>query len=297
MTVKNLKLMNETERILWFANAKSSDLTLVLKNEGIKGLSKLKKAEKLEMIVGMVVENKVADEVIEKVIDDTKQLCEEINARQSFKEEIEQTLCARWLAKEITWEEFKQTITKYNISIPINVADEEYTKESIKRNIDLYSNYEHFDRDNKYYSVLSKDFQWSNVFRIVGKYNWYNWTLKEMYERNTIDEDWIHQLAFDFDEDGDYMLLVYKNYELLGAYVNGNIDDIKRLVAYDDRLVDEDASAYSELLELLEKQYKEYDKIVDADMMLHKKLNNVKKYEQFVIDKISLEVSKKWEIN
>ena len=288
MTINELKLMNETDRILWFTSAKAKDLSLVLKNEGIKGISKMKKAEKLEMIVGMVVENTVEDEKIEKIIDDTKRLTEEINARQSFKEEIEQTLCARWLAKEITWEEFKQTITKYNISIPINVADKEYTKESINRNIDLYSNYEHFDKDNKYYSVLNKDFEWNNVFRIVGKYSWYDWTLKEMYERNTVDEDWIHQLAFDFDEDGEYVLLVYKNYELLGAYVNGSIDDIKRLAAYDDRLVDEDVSSYSELLELLEKQYKEYDKIVDADMMMRKKLKSIKKYEKFIKDKINL---------
>ena len=50
MTIKDLKLMNEAERILWFASAKSSDLTLVLKNYGIKGLSKLKKVEKLDFI-------------------------------------------------------------------------------------------------------------------------------------------------------------------------------------------------------------------------------------------------------
>lgn len=287
MTIKELKLMNEAKRILWFSNAKSSDLTLVLKNEGIKGLSKLKKAEKLEMIVGLVVENKVADEEIEKIIDDTRKLNEEINARQSFKEEFEQTLCARWQAKEITWEEFKNTITKYNISIPINVADKEYTQDLLNRNIDLYSNYEHYDADNKYYSVLSKYFQWHNVFRIDGKYSWHDWTLKQMYERNTVDEDWIHQLAFDFDEDGNYTLLVYKNYNLLGAYRDGSIDDIKRLVAYDDRLVEEDVYTYSELLELLEKQYDEYDKIVDADMMLYKKLKKKEKYRRFIEYKLN----------
>lgn len=287
MTIKDLKLMNETERILWFANAKAKDLTLVLKNEGIKGLSKLKKAEKLEMIVGMVVENTIADEEIEKVVDDTKKLCEEINARQSFKEEIEQTLCARWLAKEITWEEFKQTITKYSISIPINVADEEYTKESINSNYDLYSNYEHYDKDNTYYSVLNKDFQWNNVFKIDGKYSWQDWTEKQMYERNTVDEDRIHQLAFGFDENGYYILLVYKNYELLGEYKDGGIDDIKRLVAYDDRLVEEDLDNYTELLELLQNQYEEYDKIVDADMMLYKKLKKKAKYRRFIINKLN----------
>lgn len=276
MTIKDLKLMNETKMILWFSNAKSSDLTLVLKNEGIKGISKMKKLQKLEMIVGIVVENKVEDEKIEKVIDDTKKLCEEINARQSFKEEFEQTLYARWAAKEITWEEFKQTITKYNVSIPINVADEEDTKDILNRKYDMDSMYEHyvFESHTCYYSVLNKDFEWDNVFRNYGKYVWEDWIERQFYENNTVDEDWIHQLAFDFDEDGTYTLLVYKNYELLGAYIDGSIDDINRLIEYDDRLVDEDLDTYSELLELLEKQYKEYHKTIEAYNMLHKKLDN-----------------------
>ena len=273
MDIKGLMEMNETERILWFAKATSNDLTIVLENEGINGISKMKKLQKLEMIVGMVVENKVADEKIEKVMDDTKKLNEEINARQSFKEEFEVTLYARLAAKEITWEEFKQTIIKYNISIPINVTDEEDTKDILNRNYDMDSMYEHYDRDNKYYySVLNKDFKWSNVFRNNGKYIYDDWVEKQMYERNTVDEDSIHQLAFDFDDDGEY-LLVYKNYELLGYYRDGNINDIKRLVAYDDRLTDEDLDTYEELLELLNKQHKEYWRIMEADMMLRKKLN------------------------
>ena len=196
MTIKDLKLMNEAERILWFANAKAKDLGIVLKNEGIKGVSKLKKAEKLSMIVGMVVENKIEDEVIDKVVDDTRKLTEEINARQSFKEEFEQTLYARWKAKEITWEEFKQTIINKNISIPINVADEEDTKDILDRKYDIYSNYEHYDSDKKYYSVLNKDFKWSNVFRIDGKYKWQDWTEKgrqfiidKLEENNYLNDD------------------------------------------------------------------------------------------------------------
>ena len=67
---------------------------------------------------------------------------------------------------------------------------------------------------------------------------------------------------------------MYKNYELLGAYRDGSIDDINRLIEYDDRLVEEDVSTYSELLELLEKQYKECHKTIEAYNMLHKKLDN-----------------------
>ena len=270
MTIKDLKLMNEAERILWFANAKSSDLTLVLKNEGIRLISKIKKADKLAIVVGMVVENKVTDEDIEKVMEDTKKLNEEINVRQSYEEEFEATLYARWKAKEITWEEFKNTIINYNISIPINVADEEYTKDLLKIKFYLYSYYEHYsDESYGYYSALDEYYTWDNVFRNDGKYKWDDWYEKQLYERNTIDNGCL-QLAFDFDADSDYeyTLLVYKNYELLGYYIGGNIDNIKRLVAYDDQL------SY-------EKQHKEYDEIIEADNMLRNKINISYYYTKF----------------
>ena len=282
-SIKELKLMNEAERILWFAGAKSSDLTLVLKNEGIKGISKMKKAEKLAMVLDLVVEDTVTDKEIDKVIDDTKKLTEELNVRQSNKEELEATLYARWCAKEITWEEFKNTIINRNISIPINVADEEDTKYMLERKCDLCSEYEHyvFDTHTTYYSILNKDFEWDNVHMNYGKYVWDKWTEKQFYKRNTVDEDGIYQLAFEFDEDCEYTL-VYKKYELLGAYKDGNIDDIKRLVAYDDRLYDDDLETYTKLLEILDKQRKEYHKMLDADKMLRKKFNFIKcKYKKF----------------
>ena len=281
MTIKNLKLMNEADRILWFTNAKVKDLTIVLKNEGIKGISKMKKAEKLEIIVGMVVEDTVTDEEIDKVVEDTKKLTEELNVRQSYEEEFEQTLCARWQAKEITWEEFKQTVVNRNISIPINVADEEDTKDLIDRGYDFYSEYEHYVyKGDNYYSVLNKDFEWKKVFKNNGKYRFKNWSEKQFYEKNTVNKDGL-QLAFDFDENDYYTILVYKNYELLGAYKDCNIDDIKKLVAYDNKLVTEDLDVYEELLGLLEQQHEEYNRIMEADKMLRKKLKSQYKYKKF----------------
>ena len=282
MTIKDLKLMNEAERILWFTSAKARDLTLVLKNAGIKGLSKLKKAEKLEMIVGMVVENNATDEEIDKVVEDTKKLTEELNIRQSYEEEFESTLYARLCAKEITWQEFKQTVVNRNISIPINLADEKYTKDLIDRRCNLYSEYEHYVYEgDTYYSVLNKDFEWKTVFKNNGKCKWKNWEDKQFYERNTINKDCVHQLAFYFDENDYYTILVYKNYELLGAYRDGKIDDIKKLVAYDDRLVEEDISTYEELLDILEQQHEDYNRIMKADRMLRKKLKSKYKYRKF----------------
>ena len=282
MTIKYLKLMNEAERILWFTSAKAKDLGIVLKNEGIKGISKMKKAEKLEMIVNLVVENTITDEEIDKVVEDTRKLTEELNVRQSYEEEFEETLYARLCAKEITWLEFKQTVVNRNISIPINVADEEYTKDLLDRRCDLYSEYEHYVyKGDTYYSVLNKDFQWKKLFKNNGKYRWKNWHEKQFYERNTVDKDGVLQLAFDFDENDYYTILVYKNYELLGAYKDGKIDDIKKLVAYDNKLVTEDIDAYEELLALLEKQHEEYNRIMEADRMLRKKLKNQYKYKKF----------------
>ena len=275
MTIKELKLMNKQELIIWCFGAKVKDLNDILKAEDIKGLSKLKKADKVKLLVNMIdVEDNVTDDAIDKVMDDTKKLCEEINARQSFKEKIEETLYARLKAKEITWEEFKKAVINYNLSIPINVANEEYSKKLIDKHCIFYSYYEHDDYDNNtYYSVVNKDFEWDNVFKNYGKYDMWQWIERQFYEKNTIDKDGL-QLAFDFDVDSDweYTLLVYKNYELLGNYTNGDIDNIMKLVAYDDQLSYEDFETYEELLELLEKQREEYNKILEVDNMLRNKL-------------------------
>ena len=289
MSINELKKMNEKERTLWLLNAKARDLTLVLRNECIKGISKVKKSEKLAIILDLVVENKVKDETVEKIMEDTKRLNEEINTRQSFKEEFESTLYARWQAKEINWGEFKQTIINKNISIPINVADEEDTKDILKRKLFSYSYYEHDDYENNaYYSVVNKEFKWDNVFKNDCKCIWQGWIEKQFYKRNTVDKNGL-QLAFDFDVDDDwaYTLLVYKNYELLGNYTDGNIDNIKRLVAYDDQLSDEDLETYTQLLELLEKQHEECNKILEADKMLQKKLKRTEKYRQFIANKLN----------
>ena len=259
-SINELKAMSKKELCIWGSKVNAKELKAILKKNGFRGYSKLKKAELLNAVLDMIV----SDEEIEKVMEDTKKLNEEINARQSFEEEFESTLYARWAAKEITWEEFKQTIINYNISIPINVADEEDTKDILNRKYDMDSMYEHyvFESNTCYYSVLNKDFEWDNVFRNNGKYRYYDWEEQQMYERNTVDKDGL-QLAFDFDENSDYTLLVYKNYELLGSYTNGQIDDINRLIEYDDRLSYEDLDTYAELLELLDKQYEEYDKIIN----------------------------------
>lgn len=284
MTIKELKLMNKQELIIWCFGAKVKDLNDVLKAEDIKGLNKLKKADKVKLLVNMIgLEDNVIDDAIEKVMEDTTRLNEEINARQSYKEKFESTLYARLKAKEITWEEFKKVVISYNLPIPIDVTNEVYSIKLIDKNCFFYSYYEHEDYDgNAYYSVVNKDFQWDNVFKNYGKYIMHGWIERRFYEKNTIDKNCL-QLAFDFDvdEDWEYTLLVYKNYELLGNYTNGDIDNIMKLVAYDDKLSYEDFETYEELLELLEKQHKEYNKILEVDNILRKKINNNYSYTNF----------------
>ena len=95
----------------------------------------------------------------------------------------------------------------------------------------------------------------------------WDWDVKKFYEMNTVDKNGL-QLACTFDENLNYILCMYKNYELLGTFADGDIYDIKVVVDYDDKLNDEDLDTYSELLDLLNEQQEEYCRIVDSDKML-----------------------------
>ena len=265
MNVKELRLMSEKERTLWFASAKSNDLVQVLKNYGIKGISKMNKSEKLSMVASLVIEDEVKDEDIKKIMEDTKKLNQEINIRRSCGESIEQTLYARYKNKEINYNELRKTCDRYHLDIPLSF-DEKSSISLIDGSDEfsrkLHSEYEHYNYDCTYYSVLNKDFKWDKVFRNNGKYIFDTWLQKQISERNTVDRNGF-QLAFDFDENDDVILLVYKNYELLGAYKDGDIDDIKTLIVCDDKFVRKDFYAYENLLELLIKQYEECCEIVE----------------------------------
>ena len=118
-SINELKLMSEKERISWLVNAKSKDLGLVLKNYGIKGISKMNKDEKMSIILDLAVEN-IADEEIEKVMEETKKLNQEINIRISCGESIEQTLYARYKNKEISYNQMRKVCDKYNLDMALH---------------------------------------------------------------------------------------------------------------------------------------------------------------------------------
>ena len=307
-TINDLRAMSEKERMEWIVNAKSHDLNVVLKNYGVKCIASMKKLEKIVMVTKLVEEN-IADEDANRVMEDTKKLNQEINIRRSCGESIEQTLYARYKNKEIKFNELRNTCNKYNLNIPLSF-DEKSSIELIDGSDEFYrklhSEYEHYDYDCDctYYSVLSKDFEWDKVFR-NSEYKFDSWLQKQISERNTVDENGL-QLAFDYDENDDVMLLVYKNYELLGAYKYGDIDDIKTLIVCDDKFVRKDFYTYKNLLELLFEQYEECCEITEEYLenckIIRNKFNketdkNVyKKFYRIASSKIRQDISREMEI-
>ena len=281
MNINKLKAMNENKRMEWIVNASNKDLGIVLKNEGVKGISNMKKLEKLAMVAQLVVKNSVADEDAKRIMEDTEHLKEEIEIRQCYAETIEGILYARYKNKEITYDELRKTCNAYNIDIPLSYNEKNSIK-LVDENCDLFSWYEHHDYDgNVYYSILDKKYEWENMS--LTSYDCRNddWDVQQFFARNTVDNGDL-QLACTFDENLNYMLCMYKNHKLLGAFADGDIYDIKVVVDYDDRLTDEDLDAYEELLDLLNEQQEEYCRIVDGDKM--SKNDCIEENADFIVD-------------
>ena len=273
MDIKGLREMSETERILWFAKATANDLTIVLENEDIECYSNTKKSEKLAMVIDLL------NEEIYDIMEETRQLYTEIVMRQSYEEKIEWTFYCRYKNNEITYDQLRKVCDKYKLDIPLS-CNEQNSVDFIDKFCDFYSHYQHYNKEGrKYYSVLDESYEWRNVFRNDGKHKWNNWEEKQLYERNTVDKNG-RQLSFSFDSDGDCVISVYKNYKLLGTFdIDCCVRDIKMLIGYDYRLFSKDSEIYTELLERLNKQREEYNKNIEADRMLLKKLNG--RYNEF----------------
>ena len=283
MNINKLKAMNENERMAWIVNASNKDLGIVLKNEGVKCISNMKKLEKLAMVVKLVTENSVTDEDAKRIMEDTERLKEEIEIRQCYAETIEGILYARYKNKEITYDELRKTCNAYNIDIPLSYNEKNSIK-IVDENCNLFSLYEHHDDDYTYYSILDRKYEWENMS--LTSYDCRNddWDVQQFFARNTVDNGDL-QLACTFDENLNYMLCMYKNHKLLGAFADGDIYDIKVVVDYDDRLTDEDLNTYAELLDLLNEQQEEYCRIVDADKNVNNKLNCIEENADFIVDK------------
>ena len=288
MNINELRKMGEKERALWLLNANVKDLGLILKNYGIKNTSKMKKAEKLSMVLDLAVEN-IPDEEIDAIWEDAKRLNKDLNYRNSYKESIDATLYAMYKSKKITFNEFRKVCDRYHLDIPCSY-NETHSVDIINRccSYYLHSNYEHYDcNNNVYYSLFDECYEWYNMYRKDNMYEDEDWDLKQFYERNTIDDNGYLQLAYAFNDDGHYVLCVYKHYELLGVYEEGCMEDIEDLAVYDYRLDDDDLLTYEELFETLGKQYGEHCEIMYTDEMLKKKLNCKEKSRELIIDEIN----------
>ena len=286
-TINELKQMSEKDRIEWLVNASNKDLGLVLKNYGIKNTSKMKKAEKLSMVLDLAVEN-IPDEEIDAIWEDAKRLNKDLNYRNSYKESIDATLYAMYKSKKITFNEFRKVCYRYHLDIPCSY-NETHSVDIINRCCKyLWSNYEHTDAEgNTYYTLFDECYEWENMYRKDNICEDDDWDLKQFYARNTVDDDGYLQLAYTFNDDGHYVLCVYKHYELLGVYDEGCMDDIEDLARYDCRLDDDDFYTYKELFELLGKQYGEHCEIMYTDEMLRKKLNCTEKSRELIIEELN----------
>lgn len=239
----------------------------------------------------MVVSENISDEDVKRIMEKVKKLNEEINVRQSHEEDIEVTLYAIYKNKEISYNQMRKVCDKYNLDIPLS-DDEENSINFIDEHYDTFSWYKHYDvKDKIYYSVLSRDYEWE-FFGLDSNYydedDWDDWVIQQFFEKNAVDNGDL-QLAYKIGiEEVEHVLCVYKDYKLLGAYAEGGIERIKRLIAYDDKLIADDLYTYKELLELLNKQQEEFWRIIYANELLKKKLEMTYEYNrQVVIDALN----------
>lgn len=261
MDIKELKQLNKKELALWTSKVKATELKAILKTEGIKGYSKYKKSELLETVLDMVIssdDSEVINDDVKTIYEETKALTGEINARQSFEEKFEDTLIARYQAGEITYQQLIDVVSTYKISnIPVVYGDKETQDWYFDRG-DFYSQYEHLDKDSKkYYAIFSKEFTWDSQCNYWRIYNYYDCIDEYFHKHNRVVENDL-ALAYEYDDDSNLNLLIYKDCELLGAYTDGQIDDIKALSKYDKTITGDDIKVYEKLLDKLNERYEEY---------------------------------------
>ena len=98
MTIKELKAMNQKELCIWSSKVNVKELKAILKENGFRGYSKLKKAEMLNAVLDMIVTDEVEVEIVnnneENNIPSTMFIdeVEDINVQEEIKNGIKTTL-------------------------------------------------------------------------------------------------------------------------------------------------------------------------------------------------------------
>lgn len=192
---------------------------------------------------------------IDKILEDTKKLNAELHHRTGRDETIECTLVGRYEAGEVKFKDMIEIAIKHRLSMPLHF-DEEEERNLLDYGYDFYSNYVHYYDDKRYYGIFNRYFEWEEAIKCYNK-----------EDKGCVDfctsnhtENGALQLAKVYDENGILNLIVYKNYKILGVYVDGTMDDIKRLSEYDKTIINDDLKTYRSLLCTLNKQMDEYYK-------------------------------------
>ncbi len=74
MNIKELKLLNKKELCVWSATVKAIQLKAILREKGIKGYSKLKKAELLDKVLDLVILQKDIEKVEAEIVIENKDI-------------------------------------------------------------------------------------------------------------------------------------------------------------------------------------------------------------------------------
>lgn len=196
-----------------------------------------------------------------KIYTDVCILNNELRNRADSEEDLEVTLVAIYNAKEITHQEFNDTVIQHKFNLPIFFLEKSLTEYLDRFNDDFYSEYEHYDsnadlkEDRTYYSIFDKDLEWQEVIKCWDKKdeNAVDWSKNNHVDNKT------YQLAECWIETTKY-LCIYKNYKLKGTYMDGKWSDIEKLGCYDRRDIPvEDMKELKDLYKKLEKQLKELE--------------------------------------
>lgn len=100
MTIKELKVMNQKELCIWSSKVNAKELKAILKDNGFRGYSKLKKAELLNAVLDMIVTDEVEVEVVNNEENNNINIpstmfideVEDINVQEEIKNGINTTL-------------------------------------------------------------------------------------------------------------------------------------------------------------------------------------------------------------
>ncbi|NFF80365.1 DUF3102 domain-containing protein [Clostridium botulinum] len=261
--VKNISL-TELKKII---KEKKSELKTYKKKNDIDVAFEKEDKKEVSIILNGADTKPSVDVNVDKIIEDTKKIIQEIEIRQGYIDNFEETLVARYNAKEITFNELNKVISKTKCDLPI-FFKHELLDDYLYSSNEFYSNYEHTtyttdkttnERTSKTtYSILNDAMlNWKD--NVTNKW-YYDCEEEEEFKFNNI-ENKVHQIAELSDSICTY-ICIYKNYKLLASLTAEEYIDfenwITKLCDYDTNLNDSDKSIYLKMYQKLETNMKKY---------------------------------------